>query len=175
MNRNLRKLKKKIDKLYWKTNQRLYITTHCYFNKRNDFHADIYATTLDKNPWSKKSIYLFEITTLNCFTDLIIRPEWSKLKEPSKEDFITISTLNEASYTPFYIGIPYRVFTLKKFGCITEKDIKKCVKYFTRKILDMWCIWNVNINLEYEKKKKKKGKNGKKKINFPKRNEKPKI
>ena len=71
-----------------------------------------------------------------------------------RKDLFTIQTLDsffnnlsEASYTPFYFD---KVFTLKKFGTITEGDIDFCTRYFIKKVLKNWLPHNINIDLEYE-------------------------
>ena len=143
------KLNKKLNKLYWKTDQHLHITTDVYFNKKTDFCADIYATDNKNDAFNKISIFLFEIQTLDNFYETIIIPEWSNKKD--NEIIKTISDLWVSAHTPFYISKPYRIFTVKKFGCIDESDIRQCVKYFIRKVLNNYLIWNIDIKLEYEK------------------------
>jgi len=144
MNKKLKKLAKKINKFYWKNNQRLYLTTHCYFNKRNDFHADIYATTEKGDPYTKESIYLFDISTLSDFQDSFLRPHFWNLNNAK---IVITSTIVESAPTPLYMN---RQFTLKKFGCITEEDIKGCAKYFMYKVLGKWLPCNYKVIIEYE-------------------------
>lgn len=157
MNKKLRKLEKRVDKLYWKSDQRLYISTHCLFNKKNDFYVEIHATSPDKDPYGKESIYLFAMQTLSSFYESEIRGHNIVTKvEYSKKDRYTTSCLVESAHQPFYIGRPWRVFTLKKFGCIKKEDIKKCVKYFLRKVIDCWGIFNIDVTVEYEKPRKRK-------------------
>ena len=156
MNKKLKKLKKEINKLYRKSDQELYVSTHCYFNKKNDWHVGIYATNPKKDPYGKESIYLFEMVTLDSFYEPEIRGYDVVTKSKlSKKDFYTTSCLVEAANQPFYMGKPWRVFTLKRFGCITEKDIRRCVKYFLKKVIDGWSIFNIDVLIRYEKPRKK--------------------
>lgn len=172
--RKLSKLRKKLDKLYHNSDQFLYVTTHCYFNGRNDWHADIYATPKDKYWTDKESIYLFDIQTLDTFKDWNPRGPSSIHTHFRKIDYVNdqVETFDSvaASSAPLYIGRPYRVFTLKKFGNLTEEDIYNCTKYFCSEVLDWFWCWNIRVKLEYEKdiknnpkkKLKKRKKNAKK-------------
>lgn len=154
LNRELRKLKKKLDKLYHQNGQHLYVTVECYFNRKNDWCADVYATTKDGNPWNDKSVYMFEVRTLDCFKDWRPRHYNTLDTHFTKIDYFKdlVETFDSvgASCAPLYIARPYRLFTLKKFGCLTEEDLYKCTRYFTRKVLDWWMCWNITVILQYE-------------------------
>ena len=147
MNKELRTLKKVIEKNYWKNNQRLYVTTDCIFDKKNDYHADISLTDKEGKEYGR---FLFEIMTLDCFSDYDY--QGGVRFYTKKQNWYEIDTINQASYTPFYIN---RIFTLKKFGNITEKDIYNCTKYFMHKILDVFLIFNMEVKMQYKEKKGK--------------------
>lgn len=149
----LKKINKEINKLYWKTNQYLKITPHCLFNRKNDWSADIYAFDNKDELYTDKSIYLFSIQTQDCFYDSIISPEWSEKRLTGEWNIKTISELWKIAHTPFYRAFPdsnFRQFTLKKFGRIKEKDIKRCVRYFLHKVLDCYLPMNIKVIIDYE-------------------------
>jgi len=152
-NKKLKKLDKSLEKLYYNVNkQTLYVASPYLFNKKDDFRTDIYATLKDGNILHKQSIYLFEIMTLNCFEHVEIIPHEHNFR---KCKFVGTQNYADIAHTPLYLN---RVFTLKKFGNITKKDIEGCVKYFMDKVLDAHWFWNVIAIIEYEKKKKKRSK-----------------
>lgn len=150
MNRKLKKLAKKLKKLYIKYGQVLYIKTDCYLDGEMDFYLDIYATNPEKDPFDKESIYLFDIQTLSNFSELHNRVYDIVTREYTIEDYYEKCEIVESAHTPFYFGRPYPIFTLKKLGSITESDVYKCVMYFLKKVLGCHFIFNIKINLEYE-------------------------
>ena len=117
-----RKLSKSIVDLYYRNNQKLYVTSYIVFNGKTDYYVEIVITDKSKNPFNKNSIWLFDIQTLSDFYESHIRGYDIIIKDYNKEDVYETSQVCKASYTPFYMN---RVFTLKKFGNITEEDISK--------------------------------------------------
>ncbi|GAG58322.1 unnamed protein product [marine sediment metagenome] len=148
MNKELKYLKKIIEKNYWKNKQQLYISPTCIFDKKRDYHADI---TLTDETGKEYGTFLFEIMTLDCFVDYDYQGGVKFYMK--KQKWNEIDLINKASYTPFYMD---RVFTLKKFGNITEQDIYNCTDYLVHKILDIFLIFNIKVKIQYEKKKRKK-------------------
>ncbi len=152
MNKELKKLPKKLKKLYWKNKQRLYVSTP-YIHDKKMYGLDVYATLETGSICDKESIFLFSIQSLDCFVDSIEVPHEDsfrkiKFKDKWKQspDYATIA------HTPFYMK---ELFTLKRFGTITEKDIEGCTRYFVDKVLDMFLIFNIKVLIEYDKPKKK--------------------
>ena len=146
MNKELKQLKKVIEKHYWEHKQRLYVTTACIFNKKNDYHADILLTDKEGKEYGT---FLFEIMTLDCFSDYDY--QGGVRSYTKKQNWYNIDIINQASYTPFYMN---EVFTLKKFGNITEQDIYNCTNYFIHKILDVFLIFNIKVKMQYREEKK---------------------
>ena len=143
MNKKIKKLKKLIRKLYWKkNNQKLYITTYedFYWKPENRHNLEIALTNKEGN---KFYAYLFQIRTLEDFYE----PDYTIPTYFREHRLFTVSLLHKASYTPLYFD---RIFTLKKFTPITEKDIYNCATYFLRKVLDEFLIFNIELVLKRE-------------------------
>ena len=125
---NINKLRKKVDKLYYGCDQKLYINT---YELRED------ACSLDVGIFIDGHMkqYLFEIITPVMFTDsFAINVQDNKM--------IWAETRNgEESYHPYYFD---RTFFLNK-KVITDEDIYNCVRYFTRKVLGCFMTWNIEI------------------------------
>jgi len=138
----LRKLKRLINKLYWKNGQRLYITTYedFYWKPENRHNLEIALTNKEGN---KFYTYLFRIRTLEDFYEF----DYTIPKYFGEPRLFTTSLLHEANYTPLYFN---RVFTLKKFTPITEKDIYDCMIYFLRKVLNEFLVSNIRLVLKRE-------------------------
>lgn len=154
---NNKKLKKRIDKLYHKTNQRLIVTTHCLFNKKWDYSADIFAVDKPENIYGKDSIYLFSIQTQDVFYELLKLPEWSEKRLLKDCEFKTTSELWRVAHTPYFQTYPdgFKSFTLKKFGNIEKDDIESCLRYYLKKVLDYYFPVNLKVIIEYEKEESK--------------------
>ena len=138
----LRKLKRLINKLYWKNGQHLYITTYedFYWKPENRHNLEIALTNKEGN---KFYTYLFRIRTLEDFYE----SDYTILKYFGEPRLFTTSLLHEASYTPLYFD---RIFTLKKFTPITEEDIYDCMIYFLRKVLNEFLVSNIKLVLKRE-------------------------
>ena len=149
MKKELKKLKKIVDKNYWKKKQFTYVAPHCIFNRQNDWHVDIMLTDEEGKEWGT---FLFSIRTLDCLLYDGLDYIGGFKSYLTEQKFINVSNLNEAAYTPFYMD---QTFTLKKFGNITEEDIYKCTDYFIHKVLDLF-LFNIRVKVQYEKKRKKK-------------------
>jgi len=139
-NKTIKLLNNKLLKLYYGDSQRLYAFTDIIFNGATDFYCEIYATKKGTDLYSN-SVYLFDIQTLNYFEDNM---ELRMDGQMGRDTMYNRSNLNQAAHTPFYIN---RVFTLKKFGCITTDDIVKCTHYFLRKVLSNYSIVNIVSNV----------------------------
>ncbi len=152
MNKQLKKLAKRIYKLYMKNNQYLYVSTPILHDKR--VHAvDVFATKKDGDICNKESIFLFSIQSLDCFIDTIEVPHEDTLYKVKFKDKWKLSPdYTTIAHTPFYMK---ELFTLKRFGTITEKDIKGCTRYFRDKVLDIWTLFNIKVLIEYDKPKTK--------------------
>jgi len=144
---NIKKFEKEISKIYWDAGQRLYVSPTGMFDKKNDFSCDI---TLTDETGKEYGEFLFEIQTLDCFQDLAYKGASKSYFSDRK--MIQTSTLVDVAHTPLYID---RMFTLKKFGCITEKDIYNCTNYFVKEILGSWMIFNIRVKIQYEKRSKR--------------------
>ena len=138
--------KKVIDKyyhLYGFMYQHLYLNTVEVMDEK--------SSCLDVHLWDekKKEIgpWMFMIQNYNAFKDMDFVPYYSYLKDNKM-----IETWDgvKASYTPFYDDWSYEVpmFTLPKFTCITKDDIERCMRYFVREKLDIFCIWNVSFGTD---------------------------
>ncbi len=151
MNKQLKKIAKKICKLYWKTDQMLYVSTPILHDKR--VHAvDVFATKEDGDICNKESIYLFSIRTQETFIEDFFLHENTFRKSKFKDIIKYIDNTVDIAHTPLYIK---ELFTLKRLGTITEKDIEGCTRYFIAKVLDMFAIFNLKVLIEYDKPKKK--------------------
>ena len=135
---NLNKLKKIIEKEYYKNDQRLYITVDEVMNGK-DHNLDVELCDKD----GKQIQYLFEITNYNIFYEQEIRSFYFKDTYVGKGYWDGC----RASYMPLYLD---RVFYLKKFETITPEDIINCMKYFIREIADLYFVWNVEFKGTYE-------------------------
>lgn len=137
------KLKKLIEDRYWKSKQRLYITPieDWWYRPKTRWCFDIHL--MDKNGENYEE-FLFTIRTLDAFTDLRIKAEWSELRsfKRRKQDFGHKSLVVNSAHIPFYIN---QTFTLKKFGNITKEDIYNCTKYLVKKALKCFWVWNIEV------------------------------
>ncbi len=151
MNKQLKKLAKRIDKLYLKTDQTLYVSTPILHDKRV-YAVDVFATKEDGDICNKESIYLFTIRTQETFKEDFFLHENTLRKSKFKDIIKYIDNTADIAHTPFYIK---EDFTLKRLGTITEKDIEGCTRYFIKKVLDMFLIFNIKVLIEYNKPKQK--------------------
>ena len=129
---NLKHLRKKIEKLYCKNNQRLYVNS---FVELNDECVEIYAFDGDN---FDSAIYLFDIQTIKGFYD------YELVMTDIHGNYIGHVTkyVNDIAHTPFYFD---RMFTLKTTDKITTEEIEKCTKYFCENVLNGWNIWNIRF------------------------------
>ena len=137
---SLKQLQKYLDKLYWKNDQTLSITTDVVWDGKNCC-VDILE--------GHNHRFLFEAINLVMFED--VEPDMNSFMKDRKwlETFDGV----KAACTPFYMD---RVFTFKKFTPLTEDDIKRCTQYFTKKVLgDNW-LWNLKFNFKDEKPRQNK-------------------
>ena len=140
MNKELKKLKKQIEKHYLKNNQHLIIDScEVFENNDNDCAFDIHLADSD--------IFLFTAQNYNSFRDIEIVPFHSYFKLNK-----CIATWDgvQASCAPFYMN---RTFTLKTFKAITRENILNCAKYFANEILDCFLF---NFKFVEEKNEEKK-------------------
>jgi len=137
---NINKLKKIIEKEYYKNDQRLYISVAEVMNGK-DHDLDVVLC----NKEGEEIKYLFEITNYNIFYEQETRHFYFK-------DDMYIGKEHwdgcKASYMPLYLD---RVFYLKKFETITPDDIVNATRYFLKEILDMYFVFNVEFKETYEK------------------------
>jgi len=134
MNKELKRLSKFIDQYYWKNDQRLLVDSMEVRDKENDFSLDIVLL----NKIGKYEKYLFEIQTLNVFEEYHLT-----IYSYFRENVLNRrSLLWMSAHTPLYFN---KVFTLKKFGNVTDDDIINCTKYFCSEVLYLWNIWNVSL------------------------------
>jgi hypothetical protein len=139
MNKELRILKKQIEKYY-----HLYGFMYQKLCVNTPEIIDDTASSLDVCLWDEKKKefgpYLFEILNYNAFknnfTPISSRQYFT---EPA---YRTIKTddIVKASNSPLYMN---RIYTLKKFITITTDDVIRCTHHFVNEVLDMCCIWNI--------------------------------
>jgi len=146
-----KKLTKKLRKLYMENNQYLFVSTPILHDKRV-YAVDVFATKEDGDICNKESIYLFSIRTQETFKEDFFLHENTFRKSKFKDIIKYIDNTADIAHTPFYIK---ELFTLKRLGTITEKDIEGCTRYFIAKVLDMFLIFNFKVLIEYDKPKKK--------------------
>jgi len=139
--KKLKQLKKYLLKQYYKHNQMLYITTFELWEDEKMHSIDIVTTDEKGEEWGE---YLFSINTLKMFEEVGLRYK-SYMKD---NEFYNYFDTDLASITPFYFE---RTFTLKKFSSITEEDVKRCTRYFVKKILNEFWIWNIKF-VKFEEK-----------------------
>jgi hypothetical protein len=143
----LKKFKKLIYKRFMENNQHMYVSPECYTNGK-DYVLDIHMTDSEGKKWNE---HLFEIRTLSAFKDTEYRGVKKYFHDlPFEKQFITVDKFLDFAHVPLYVNKPWRVFTLKKFGTITEKDVEKCVRYFMNEILDAWWCFNIKVFFEKE-------------------------
>jgi hypothetical protein len=133
MNRqDIEKLKNKIEKYYWKNDQRISVSTYyAMYGDKRDSGFEIYL-------WDKKAnvgeTYLFQIKNYNEFYTVIENPD----RAPSN-----LWDGCRVSYAPDFINGEYGfVFCLAKFDGITKEDILKALSKFIRDELGLWLIFN---------------------------------
>ncbi len=144
-----KKLVKRIDKLYMKNDQMLYVSTPILHDKKV-YAVGVFATKEDGDICNKESIYLFTIRTQETFKEDFFLHENTFRKSKFKDIIKYIDNTADIAHTPLYIK---EQFTLKRLGTITEKDIEGCTRYFISKVLDMF--FNIKVLIEYDKPKKK--------------------
>jgi len=125
------KLKKLIEKEYFKNNQQLLYISNAYEELHN--FADI--CLCDKDGSYIKFLYSIQTLQASFEYDLII----SHFK---KTRLIKYNDVVEHSNKPLYMG---NMFTLKKFDKLTKEDIYNHTKYFLREVLDCWLVFNIEI------------------------------
>jgi len=158
MNTN-NKLKKYLNKLYYKCNQRIYL--HSEYEEQNSVKNGIYFS---------QEIYVSEYSEEMFKKDLkneakrlgVSFEELWLTHEDNKHEFIsyydkylfTIRTLDDLmisnsldlGHTPYYqIKDWERLFTVQRFGQLTDDDIFYAIEYFINKILDCW-VFNIYYN-----------------------------
>jgi len=154
MNKKLKFIKKLITTLYWKKyNQMIYVTPRSIFNGKNDFIADIMLSNEKFDNWE---LCLFELGTWSSYKYYDLGFQGGFKSHFKKQKVVDIPNINKISYTPLWQWKnSYGVFTLPKFGNITEQDIYNCTKYFLNKVLGFLLIGNVKVKIDYEEKKDK--------------------
>jgi len=126
----MKKLKKIIEKKYFKNKQQLYVDyTHEYLEE----YTSIYAC----NKKGEESKFLFYITNLRGEDEVDLMTSYFK---ETKE--ILINNIVKLSNKPLYMD---EQFTLKKVEKLTEKDILNCTKYFLKEILNCWLVFNIKL------------------------------
>jgi hypothetical protein len=126
----MKKLKRIIEKEYWKNKQQLYITN--IYEELHDY-ADI--CLCDKKGNIIK--FLFYIKTLKASFAYDLMPSYFKESREIKINDIVID-----SNKPLYMN---QTFTLKHFKKLTKEDIENCTKYFLREVLDCWLVFNIEL------------------------------
>lgn len=149
----LEKEAKHIEKWYYKHNQRLYVTCveDWYAMKpKNRNNIEIILTDEKGKDWG---MYLFDIFNYNMSTYLEVKPRiriniFNYQKPCKEEDVFVYSYLSDYSHRPFYMN---KEFYLKKSTPITKEDIYKCTKYYLRKVLKDYWIWNIQVVINKSK------------------------
>lgn len=154
-----KKLKKYLEDLYRKNKQMLYF--HSEYEEKESVEHGIYFN---------QCIFVSEYSRNQVKNDL--KKEAKRLNIPYEELLLSIDDLdNETSYydkflfeiqtfdsvmirkysklgtVPYfqYVG-SYPIFTVQKFGKLTDEDIFFAIEYFIHRILNYWFIFNINYN-----------------------------
>ena len=121
---------KEIEDYYWHNKQILEVTSIEEMNGKNDYCLSIY-TIKD----GALDTYLFDIQTYDAMWDL---------ERTANDGMYSKFDIVRAVCAPYYHA-RNNTFTLHRFGQITKADIVKATRYYCRKHLESWLIFNVRF------------------------------
>lgn len=159
MNRN-KKLEKYLKKLYWKCGQHLYL--HSEYDAKDSikrgtyFEQEIYVSEYSEEVF-KRDLKAEAKRLAVSFEELWLTHEDNKYDFISSYDkyLFTIRTLDDVmisnysdlGHTPYYQKKDWeRLFTIRRFGQLTDEAIFFAIKYFLNKVIDVGLLFNIVYN-----------------------------